>query len=220
MYSKIERCRICGSTELAPVLALAFEMEESEPQLAETVPGQSFMVFDVSDVTASAAAPLAEIREDVTLAWRRDRGMAAAGEAAARVLQRVRSGQALTAALAEEEKNLPAPQPVSMNRNQLAQQGQQVPPPLMLLFSMAEGTAKTIEQEQGLAWFLVQLDDIATTDLPANSPAVTAAAQQLASSAGDEYAEQLIRAVEEALEVETNQAAVDAVIAQLTGRAQ
>src|SRR5690606_16056 len=47
------------------VLPVAFEMEEGEPQLAEIVPGETFLVFDVGDITPSAAAPLAEIRQDV-----------------------------------------------------------------------------------------------------------------------------------------------------------
>ena len=205
--------------QLARVIALAFEMDEGEPQLAETVPGQEFVIFDVAEITESAAAPLAQIREDVTTAWRIERGMAAAGEAADRVMGRLRAGQSLAAAVAAEERTVPTPQAITMNRTQLTAQGQPAPP-LMLLFSMAEGTTKRMEQQSLQAWFVVRLDDIATPDLPANSQPVLAAAQQLNTSVGEEYAQQLVAAIEASLEVETNQAAIDAVIAQLTGRAQ
>jgi peptidyl-prolyl cis-trans isomerase D len=44
---------------LQPALASAFEMEEGEPQIAALPGGQSFLVFETSRITPSAAAPLA-----------------------------------------------------------------------------------------------------------------------------------------------------------------
>ena len=205
---------------LAPVIALAFEMEEGEPQLAETVPGTSFLIFDVTDITQSAAAPLADIRANVVLAWRREQGMTGAAAASQRVIERMRAGQTLAAAMAAEGKTLPASQTVNMDRRELAAMGQQgqVPPVLMLFFSMAEGTNKALAQQAQSTWFVVELDNIATPEIAADAPVVADTARQLATTAGQEYAEQLVRAIENGLDVETNQDAVDAVIAQLTGR--
>src|SRR3546814_5490739 len=68
--------RIYGQTNLSAApqimgtVETAFQMEEGEPQLAEIVPGTNFMIFEVSDITPAAAAPLKEIRPQVTLAWR------------------------------------------------------------------------------------------------------------------------------------------------------
>lgn len=204
---------------LAPVIALAFEMEEGEPQLAETVPGTDFLIFDVSSITQSATAPLAEIRDNVVLAWRREQGMTGAAAAANRVIARMRDGQTLAAALAAEGKTLPASQPVNMDRRELAALGQQgnVPPVLMLFFSMAEGTTKALAQQAQSTWFVVELGNITTPEIAADSPIVADTARQLATTSGQEYAEQLVKAIENGLEVETNQSAVDAVIAQLTG---
>lgn len=203
--------------ELARVISLAFEMDEGDPQLAETEAGTTFLVFDVSDIIATSTAPLAEIRDDVTLAWRRDRAMAAASEAANRILARIREGASLAEALAEEEVTLPPAQSLSLNRQQLAQQNQ-VSPVTMLFFSMAEGTAKRLEQ--GNSWFVVELEDISAPDVPLDSPVIAATRQQLASTAGEEYIEQFVRAIQGSLDIETNQAAVDAVVAQLTGQAR
>ncbi|OYX66635.1 MAG: hypothetical protein B7Y88_01990 [Sphingomonadales bacterium 32-64-17] len=205
--------------ELAPVLELAFDIDEGDPQLAETVVGENLVLFEVSEITASAPAPLAEIRDDVTLSWRRDTGMKAAGEAAARILKRVEGGSTLAAAVAAETANLPQPQNVTLNRRELAQQ-QQVTPTTMLFFSMAEGTTKRIEQEPSSAWFVVSVDKITTPEIAEDDPLVGATRQQLSRNAGEEYTEQLVRAIERSLEVETNQSAVDAVIAQLTGQNQ
>lgn len=205
--------------ELAPIFALAFEMEEGEPQMAETVPGTSFLIFDVAEITPSAAAPLAEIRENVALAWRRDRGMAGAAAAAGRVIARMGQGQTLAASMAAEGKTLPASEAINMDRRELAALGQQgqVPPVLMLFFSMAEGTAKPLAQQGSSSWFVVELDDIITPEIAEDAPVVADTARQLATTSSQEYAEQLVKAIEGGLKVETNQNAVDAVIAQLTG---
>lgn len=207
--------------ELAPIITLAFQMEEGEPQLSEVVAGETFLIYEVSSIAPSAAAPLAEIRADVTQAWRLDRGMAGAAAAANRVIARIGDGQTLAAAMAAEGKPLPASQPVNMDRRELAALGQQgqVPPVLMLLFSMAEGTVKSLSQQGSGSWFVVQLDEITTPELADDAEEVVGAARQLASAAAQEYAEQLTKAIENSLDVETNQSAVDAVIAQLTGQA-
>jgi peptidyl-prolyl cis-trans isomerase D len=100
----------------------------------------------------------------------------------------------------------------------MGQQGQ-VPPALMLLFSMAEGTTKALPQDGSATWFVLQLDNIVTPDLAEDAPEVVDAVRQLAATSAQELGEQLTKAVENSLEVETNQAAVDAVIAALTGQA-
>lgn len=216
--------RIYGTTEtapleLAPVFELAFDIDENDPQLAETVAGESLVLFEVSEITPSAPAPLAEIRDDVTTAWRRDEGMERAGAAASRILKRVEDGSTLAAAVAAETEQLPAPQTVTLSRRELAQQ-QQVTPTTMLFFSMAEGTTKRIEQAPSAAWFVVTLDKITTPEIAEDDPLVAATGQQLSRNTGDEYTEELVRAIQQSLEVETNQSAVDAVIAQLTGQNQ
>jgi peptidyl-prolyl cis-trans isomerase D len=202
---------------LAPVLDTAFDMEEEEPQLAVLAPGQ-FLIFDVSGITPSATAPLAEIRPQVVAAWKRDRGFAAAGEAAQRILQRVAGGQSLAQATEAETVDLLAVDQVDLDRQEIAQSGQ-VPPALALLFSMAEGTVKRLAAPANTGWFVVALDDIVTPELEAGDPLVAATANQLESVLSDEYVQQFLAAVEAEVGVERNDAAIQAVIAQLNGQA-
>lgn len=113
--------QVYGSSEaapaaLGPILPTAFEMEESEPQLTETVPGEQFMIFDVSQVTRSAAAPLADIRDQVAVAWRESEGMKRAAAAATRIQRRVDGGTALAAAVAAERVSLPGVTPLNLSR--------------------------------------------------------------------------------------------------------
>jgi peptidyl-prolyl cis-trans isomerase D len=216
--------RVYGTAEtappvLAPALRTAFDMEEEEPQLAEVEPGKTFLIFGVTDITPSAPAPLAEIREDVVAHWRRSIGSERAKAAAQRVMQRVQKGQALAAALAAEKVQFPPIDQIDMGREELAQ-AQQVPPVLALMFSMAKGTVKRLEAPQDNGWFVVQLDQVNVPEMEKQDPLVGATRQQLASVFGEEYAEQLVKAAQREVGVERNQEAIDAVARQLTGQTE
>jgi peptidyl-prolyl cis-trans isomerase D len=216
--------RVYGKQETAPpilarALKTAFEMEEGQPQLAEAEPGKTYLVFEAAGITPSAAAPLAEIKDEVVLDWRKSEGAKAAKAAAQRVMQRLAGGQDLAAALAAEKIALPPPNSVDMGRDDLARQGQ-VPPVMALMFSMAKGTVKRLEAPQNNGWYVVKLDDVTLPPLDKNDPLIGATQQQLASVFGDEYSEELVHAAQRAVGVTKNQAAIDAVRKQLTGRSE
>lgn len=202
---------------LAPVLQTAFQMEESEPQIAEVQRGETFVLFDVARITQSAAAPLAEIRQDVAAAWRLSEGRQAAQQAADKILARLRDGESLTEAMQAEDVALPAPENVNLTREQLAARQQQVPAPLALLFSMAQGTSKKLEGPQNVGWFVVDLDEIEPGTIAADDPILASARRQIGVLAGREYAEQLQAAMRAEVGVERNQAAFEAVRQQLLG---
>jgi peptidyl-prolyl cis-trans isomerase D len=202
---------------LSRVLSVAFEMEESEPQLAEVVPGETFLLFDVADVTPSAVAPLAEIRQQVIANWRLDQGAKAARAAADRILAKVARGTALAAAVAAERATLPAPQSVNLNREQIAQTAQ-IPPSMALFFSMAAGTVKKLEAPGDAGWYVVQLNSIEAGRVPANDPILAATLRQLGQVNTDEYVEQFVKAAQREVGVERNAEAIKAVAAQLTGQ--
>ncbi|MBC7160050.1 MAG: peptidyl-prolyl cis-trans isomerase, partial [Porphyrobacter sp.] len=203
--------------ELTPLLSTAFEMPEGEPQLAELARGERYAIFDVAQVTPSAVAPLSEIREQVAALWRRDQGARAARAAADRVIRRIASGSTLAAALQAEEPALPSPDRLSLSREDLSRAGQ-VPPPIALFFSMAEGTVKKLDDRGDNGWFVVALEDIVAPEVPADDPIVGATLAQLGTVTGEEYAQQFVAAVSGAVGIERNPAAIEAVAAQLTGR--
>jgi len=206
------------SEEIAPVLETAFQMEESEPQVGEVARGDTFAIFETADITASAAAPLAEIREDVITSWKLAQGSQAARAAADRVLARLRDGATMASALAAEDVRLPAAEQIALTREDLARRGdQRIPPPLTLLFSMAEGTSKRLEATNNLGWFVVDLDDIELGEMAGDDPLIAQAQSQLGETVGQEYADQLVIAMREAMGVERNETAIDAVRRQLAG---
>ncbi len=203
---------------LAKLIQTAFAMErEGQPQLAEIDPGKAFVIFDVTAITPSAAAPLAEIRADVAAALAQERGALAAKAAADKVLAQTKKGIDLAAALASLGTPLPPVQPVEMGREQLNAAKQQVPPPLMLLFSMARGTTKLLPVPDNRGWFVVSLKEIVPGKADARDPILEAAQRELGQLTGREYGQQLVRAIRAELGVKRENAAVLALRNQLSG---
>lgn len=202
---------------LAPALASAFEMEEGNPQIAALAGGQSYLVYETARITPSAAAPLAEIADDVTAAWRRAAGSQAAKAAADRVLARVAKGMPLAQAVAAETTALPAPEPVDMTREQLASQGNRVPPPLALLFSMAKNSVKRLEAPNDIGWYVIKVNSIEPGKIVPNDPILAQASQSLGQLMGREYGDALRVALRKDVGVERNPTAIAAVRKRLVG---
>ncbi|MFB0611501.1 peptidylprolyl isomerase [Aurantiacibacter poecillastricola] len=216
--------QIYGTSErapqaLGPVINFAFQMEEgSDPLLTEVVPGEQFLIFDVAEVTPRAPAPLTEITDVVTQAWRRDVGLERATEASARIVARVREGMSLAEAVAAEDVDLPPPDNLALNRRELREQGQQSEASA-LFFSMAEGSAKRVLVDQVATWFVIALDEIEVPELAADAPEIANTGNLLAEAVAQEYSVQFLDGARESLDVEINEAGLDAVRAQLTGAA-
>jgi peptidyl-prolyl cis-trans isomerase D len=203
---------------LRPALATAFQMDEEEPEIAPVDGGQTYLVYEVGDITAAAVAPYGEIEQLVEAHWRAAEGMKAAQAAADRVLKRVRDGSTIGAALAAEDRRVPPAQSVDMTREDLARQRERrIPPPLALMFSMAEGTTKKLDAGGNAGFFVVAVDDITMDDIADDDPLIAQARRQMGPLLGEEYAEQLRLAMREELGVSRNPAAVEAVRKQLIG---
>ncbi len=203
---------------LVPALASAFEMEEGQPQIAAIPGGDSYLVYETSRITPSAAAPLAEIRSDAVAGWRRTAGSAAAKAAADRVVARVAKGQSLAQALADEKVSLPSPDAIDMTREQLVAQGERVPPPLALLFSMARNSVKRLEAPNSAGWYVVTVNAIEPGKIAPNDPIMAQASKSLGQLMGREYGDALRAAIRKDIGVERNQDAIAAVRKRLVGQ--
>ncbi len=202
--------------QLQAVLQTAFQMEESEPQLAPA--GDLFVIFEVAKIEEASAPPLAEVREGAIAGWKRAQGATLAKQAADRILAKVRAGTPLGDALAAENRPGFSREPIDLERRQLlAQQRGRIAPPLVLMFSMAEGTAKSLEAPRDLGWYIVDLEDISTLPLDKEGQLIAQTRQQLGTSLTDEYRRQAIAAMRKELGVTRNDAGIAAVRKQLSG---
>ncbi len=204
--------------ELAPLLKTAFTMDrEHQPQLAEVDPGKTYVIYDVSQITPPAPAPLAQIKGTVIAEMALEQGAAAARRAARKLLLEVRKGADLATAMNGLGVKLAPPSPVSFSREQLAAMGQNVPAPLSLLFGMAPNTIKSMVAPRNQGWIVVQLKQIQYVALAPTDPLLAAAATELGQMTGNEYAEELGLAMREEVGVTRNPVAIKAVAAQAVG---
>jgi peptidyl-prolyl cis-trans isomerase D len=216
--------RVYGSVDgriieaLMPIVNTAFQMDESAPQLAELVPGREFAIFDVARIEEARAPPLADVRDQVAAAWKRAEGAKLARAAADRVMKKVAAGTPLAQALAAENKGAFEREAIDLKRRELmARRGTNVPPALVLLFSMAQGSTKKLEAPQDLGWFVVNLAEISTDPVESEPGLVVQTRDQLGPALGREYRAQLRAAIRKEVGVERNEAAIDAVRKQLVG---
>lgn len=203
--------------QLGPVLATAFQMEESEPQLAQ-VSENEFVVFEVARIDEAAAPPLAEVRQQAIIGWKRAEGAKLARAAADRITAKVRGKTALAAALAAENKPGFEREVIDLERRALlAQRGGNVPPPLVLMFSMAQGSVKVLEAPRNLGWYIISLDEISTSPIDQEPGLVAQTQQQLGQALTEEYRRQATAAMRAELGTTRNEAALVAVRKRLTG---
>src|SRR3546814_4025532 len=104
--------------------------------------------------------------------------------------------------------DLPSTQAVSAKRARIARGDQRVPTPLALLFSMAEGSVKTLDAGNDQGYFIVKLDSIQRGDASKQPAIVDAVKQQMSRVVGNEYVEQFARAAQADVGVKRNDAAV------------
>ena len=215
--------QIYGTPEPAPealrsVLEYVFQIDEGEAEIGALPDQQTFLVYEVTDITPSAVAPLAQIKDQVTAAWRADQASKAAKAAADRILKRVEDGASLAEAVSAEEERLPPVQDLSLSREELVRmQNQRVPAAIGLMFAMAEGTVKKLEEPSQQSWFVVDLKDVELEELDENDPLIGQAKNSIGQAWGSEYAEQLLAAMRAAVGVERNADAIAAVRRQLLG---
>ncbi|WP_260922403.1 peptidylprolyl isomerase [Novosphingobium sp. 9] len=207
--------------ELVPVIKTAFSMEQNQPQVAEAVRGKSVILFDVSQIDESAPAPLAQIKGDVAQAYKLDAGFDAAKGAALKVRDAVLKAKDPAAGLSAAGKPLPPVQPIGLSRavlTQMMQQGRQIPPPVSLLFHMAQGTVKVQAAPDKRGWFVVFLKTVKPgAQVPPQ--AIASAQTELGQQQGDEYTQALTKAIRKDVGVIKHPAAIKTVVQQLGGNA-
>ena len=204
------------------MIPTAFALEEdSSAQLAEVRAGAEFVLFEVANVTPSAPPPLAQIRERVEQDYKLSQGSKAAKKLAESSAKSAKSIDDVTAAIRAANITAPPVEKIGTTRrqmSQLTQNGQRVPPPVALMFSMAVGTTKVLEAPNDRGWFVVHLRKINKGDARKVPRLVETTAEQLSGVAANEYREQFLAAIAKQMKIERNATAIKTVSDQLTGR--
>jgi peptidyl-prolyl cis-trans isomerase D len=204
--------------EMAKILPAAFDMEkDGDAQLIEIEPGKKFAMVAVSDFVEAAPAPLAKIRDVVVQQWALSEASKKAKTVAEAAQKAVNAGKSLSDAL-QAAGARPSAQTVSGRRADFMQEGQQMPPPLAMLFAMKKGTAKTLKAGEDRGWFVVKLDAIERGDASKQTELLGARQTEMDGMLSGEYAAQLIAAARAEVGADVDKDAVAAVRKQLTNR--
>ncbi len=215
--------KIFGSaTETAPpvlakVLQTAFAMEgENEPQLAEIESGKNFLIYDVSNLTSSSPAPLAEVKQAVMIDLQLSKGVIAAKAAAKKIEDQVKKGADLGTAMASLGMALPPVDRVDMPRQEILGQ-QQVPPPLTLLFAMSKGSVKLLAAPRNRGWYVVVLKDVIPGKVDVADARLGDLQSELNGVMSRELSDQLRAAIRAEIGVKRNETAIRSVSTSLVG---
>lgn len=203
--------------ELPIILRDAFQAEDDDDPTVITISADTYALYDLERIVAAAPKPLAQIRPLVLGDFIADRGARAARKIAEAIAAKANSGTTFLTALSSAGVALPAPTPVSARRLEITQAGQQVPPALSLLFSMAQRKAKVLEMPEKRGWFVVWLDRIEPGNATVEPTLVIATQRELANMVGQEYSQQFASAVKSVLKVKRNDAAIAALKRSLSG---
>ncbi|UUL83579.1 peptidylprolyl isomerase [Sphingomonas qomolangmaensis] len=202
----------------ARLFEAGFAAEQGDaPQLVQLGEDGTFGVVGVERIIAAAPRPLAQIRDQVVADWQRDQAKQAARRQALAVIQNVNRGTALPQAIRAAGVNGPEVQSINVSRADLAARREQLPPPVALMFSMKQGTAKLLEAPNGEGWFIVSVTGIERGDAKGNTNAINATRQGLGSVIGREYVQQFTAAARATVGVKRDDAAVARLRNSLTG---
>ena len=207
--------------EMQPMLRAAFEVDPDapEPVLEPIQANQRYALIGVDRVIPAAPPPLAQIQTQVGEALIAQRALERAHQIANQIVDRINHGMPFAQAVSQAPIPLPPSQAINMQRVEISRGGQQVPPPLLALFSLPPGRAHVLQAPNGAGWFIIYHQDHAAGDAGQHPDAITAMGRNLTTSAPEEIAQQFARAVEQASGVERNQQSIRRVRDRLLGNA-
>lgn len=204
---------------LAEVVKAGFAAEPGDdPQLVSAGPDGSFAIVALERIVPAAPPPFAQLRDVLVRDFSIDRARKVARKIAAEAVGKINKGTSLADALKQTGLNLPALQPMASTRAALAAQEKGAPAPLILLFSMAKGTAKLLEAPQEGGWFVIRLDTVTPGDARSAQSNVTLMRANIGRSVGQEYVQQFANAVRDTVGVTKNAAAIEQVKRDLLGQ--
>jgi peptidyl-prolyl cis-trans isomerase D len=208
--------------ELQPLLTQAFEIEAENPEpVVETItPNQRYALIGIGAVTSAATPPLAQIRQAVRATLILQTASDRARAMAQGIADRINGGMAPAQAFAAAGATLPPTQAINVQRLEISRGGQQVPPPLLALFSLPQGRARILAAPNGQGWFVVHHAERTPGDASSQPQLIQTTRTEFNNSAAEEMAQQFARALEMRAGVTRNDEAIAAARRRLTGAAE
>jgi peptidyl-prolyl cis-trans isomerase D len=203
--------------ELGAILKGASLLGPNEqPEVAQVTPNQRFALVSVTQVIAAAPPPFAKVQPQVKSDLVAQRAADRAKAVAQSIVSKINAGVAAADAFRQANVALPAVQPLSAVRREVGRKGQQVPPPLQVLFALPRGKAKMIPAPGNAGWLVVYLDKIVPGDASKEPGLPEGLRGELTGSIGEEYAQQLVGAIRASVKIRRNEQAIAKLKTELT----
>lgn len=188
--------------DVQPLLRPAFDMDaDDDAQLVPITADKRYALIDVGDIVPAAPPPLDKVRLVIAQQYKLSQGLAKAKVVAEQVRAKVAKGALLEQALAQVGVPLPPIQTAGGKRAELMRSGQRPPPAMAMLFTMPEGSVKTVPIDGDRGVFVIKLDSIARGDAGKQPALIERVRGELSKVEGDEYTDQFERAIEKELAV-------------------
>ncbi|MGH6659173.1 MAG: peptidyl-prolyl cis-trans isomerase [Sphingomicrobium sp.] len=201
---------------LEPAIKAGFEIAPNDQPEIIALPGDAgYALVAPATVVPAAPAPLAAIRDRVARDWILGQATARAKSAAQAIAAKVSKGMPLAEAVKQAGVPLPAPQPLAARRLQIANAKGDVPPPLQMLFTLAEGKSRMVADSSGRGFFVVKANKIIPGNALLQPALITQMQSELQDSLSEEYARQFVAALRKEMELERNDQAIAALQARL-----
>lgn len=209
--------RFVKSDALTAILKDAFQGGEEGATVVSQLPGnQSFAVWKIDRIAPAAPRALAEITPLVANDFRVERATRMAKQTADAIADKVRKGMPLAQAVQQAGVPLPAPVPGGGVKLGLMQAGAQAPFPVVQMFALKPGEVRVTPLQQKQVFFIVKLDKVTPATGATPPQLVAGMRQQLGQAVGQEYLQQMTRAIRASVDVRRDDAAVAALKRTLT----
>jgi peptidyl-prolyl cis-trans isomerase D len=204
------------SPDYAPALKSGFEIAPSDqPEIVALASKQGYVMVAPAQVVPAAPAPLAKIHDQVVSDWINDQARRRAAAVAIGIAAKASSGMPLAEAVKAARIALPPVQPLAARRIQIAAQNGQVPAPLRLLFTLAQGKSRMLPDPGGRGFYVVKTNVIVPGNALLQPGLINRMQTELQQSVSQEYAQQFQAAVRVEMKARRNESAIAAEKAQL-----
>ncbi len=204
---------------LPALVSPAFAAGEGDPgQIITLQENRIFALVEVARLVPAAPPALSTIRDRVVADWRLAEGSRQARTRARAIVAAVERGTPFAAATQAQGAS-DGVQRLGGRRLQLTQAQGRIPPEISLLFSMAPGTARTLELPGNAGWMVINLTRVVRGDPAENANLVGQVRQQFGPALGNEYVQALVNAARRSVGVAISDDTVAELRRQLTGSA-
>ncbi|MEN3971278.1 peptidylprolyl isomerase [Sphingomicrobium sp. XHP0235] len=208
--------------EVRPALEVGFDMMAGDdPETVQLGESDGFAIVMVDDVVEPAPAKLADIRDRVRSDYVADQATRTATKLANQALEAVRKGSSLAEAIAaiEEETglDLPTPEDTTLRRLDLSRFGNDIPPPLQMLFRLSKGNARLVGDPEDRGVYVVHLLSTERGNALSNPQLIQQTSESFLRPVAGELQQQFLNAVGREVGVNRNQRQIDATRNRIVG---